>query len=64
MHSLAIEEQLAVLWYIYRDFVKENITPEAERPDENLSKSDGLVETSSRNVCRRPTSGAARSSYR
>ena len=44
LHSLAIEEQLAVLWYIYRDFVKENITPEAERPDENLSKSDGLVE--------------------
>ena len=44
LHSLGIEEQLAVLWYVYRDFVKENITPEPERPDENLEKSEGLIE--------------------
>jgi hypothetical protein len=43
-HSLAVDEQLAILWYVYRDFVKENITPEAERPDENLEKSEGLIE--------------------
>lgn len=44
LHSLDIDEQLAVLWYVYRDFVKENVTPEAERPDENLEKSEGLIE--------------------
>ncbi len=44
LHSLDMDEQLAVLWYVYRDFVKENITPEAERPDENLEKSSGLIE--------------------
>ena len=43
-HSLGMDEQLAVLWYIYRDFVKDNITPEAERPGENLSLSKELVE--------------------
>ena len=43
-HSLGMDEQLAVLWYVYRDFVKDNITPEAERPEENLSKSKELVE--------------------
>ena len=44
LHSLDIDEQLAVLWYVYRDIVKESITPEPERPDENLEKSEGLVE--------------------
>ena len=44
LHSLGMDEQLAVLWYVYRDFVKDNITPEAERPDENLSESQELVE--------------------
>ena len=43
-HSLSIDEQLAVLWYVYRDVVKDNITPEPERPDENLEKSEGLIE--------------------
>lgn len=43
-HSLGMDEQLAVLWYVYRDFVKDNITPEAERPNENLSESASLVE--------------------
>ena len=43
-HSLGMDEQLAVLWYVYRDFVKDNITPEAERPGENLSKATELVE--------------------
>jgi hypothetical protein len=42
-HSLDIDEQLAVLWYVYQDFVKENITPEPERPDEQLEKSEGLI---------------------
>ena len=44
LHSLGMDEQLAVLWYVYRDFVKDNITPEAERPNENLDKSEKLVE--------------------
>lgn len=44
LHSLEIDEQLAILWYVYRDLVKDNITPEAERPDENLDKSEGLIE--------------------
>ena len=44
LHSLGVEEQLAVLWYVYRDFVKDNITPEAERPEENLGKTEELVE--------------------
>ena len=44
LHSLGMDEQLAVLWYVYRDFVKDNITPEAERPNENLDKSEELVE--------------------
>ena len=44
LHSLDIDEQLAVLWYVYRDIVKENVTPEAERPDENLEKSSDLIE--------------------
>ena len=43
-HSLEIDEQLAFLWYLYQDFVKDNITPEAERPNENLEKSEGLIE--------------------
>lgn len=43
LHSLGMEEQLAVLWYIYRDFVKDNITPEAERPEENLADTEELV---------------------
>ncbi len=43
LHSLGMDEQLAVLWYVYRDIVKDNITPEAERPDENLEKSEGLI---------------------
>jgi hypothetical protein len=44
LHSLEIDEQLAILWYVYRDFVKDNVTPEAERPDENLEKSAGLID--------------------
>lgn len=44
LHSLGVDEQLAVLWYVYRDLVKESITPEPERPDENLEKSEGLID--------------------
>ena len=44
LHSLGMDEQLAVLWYVYQDFVKGNITPEAERKNENLDKSEGLIE--------------------
>ena len=44
LHSLGVDEQLAVLWYVYKDFVKDNITPEPERPDENLDKSNELIE--------------------
>ncbi len=44
LHSLEIDKALEVLWYIYRDFVKENITPEPERPHKNLEKSERLIE--------------------
>ena len=44
LHSLEVDEQLAILWYVYKDFVKDNITAEPERPDENLEKSSALVE--------------------
>lgn len=44
LHSLEIDEQLAILWYVYRDLIKEGVTPEAERPDENLEKSDSLIQ--------------------
>ena len=44
LHSLGMDEQLAVLWYVYQDFVKANITPEAERKNENLDKSETLIE--------------------
>ena len=44
LHSLGMDEQLAVLWYLYWDFVKGNITAEAERPDENLDKSEELID--------------------
>ena len=44
LHSLGVDEQLAVLWYVYRDVVKDNVTPEAERPDENLEKSSELIQ--------------------
>ena len=43
LHSLEIDEQLAVLWYVYRDVVKDNITPEPERPNENLDRSEDLI---------------------
>ena len=44
LHSLGVDEQLAVLWYVYRDVVKDSVTPEAERPDENLEKSSELIQ--------------------
>jgi hypothetical protein len=44
LHSLDIDEQLAVLWYVYQDVIKESFTPEPERPDEQLEKSEGLIE--------------------
>ncbi|GAB4541605.1 MAG: hypothetical protein Tsb0014_33660 [Pleurocapsa sp.] len=44
LHSLEIDEQLGVLWYVYRDVVKESVTPEPERPDENLEQSESLIE--------------------
>lgn len=42
-HSLAIDEQLAVLWYLYRDDIKNNITPTPERTDKNLERSEELI---------------------
>ncbi|BAU67205.1 hypothetical protein STA3757_46150 [Stanieria sp. NIES-3757] len=44
LHSLEIDEQLAILWYVYRDLIKEGVTPEAERPNENLEESDRLIQ--------------------
>lgn len=63
LHYLEIDEQLAIFWYVYRDFVKDNVTPEAERPDENLEKSAGLIDQVLANVSRRSTSTPARRDY-
>ena len=43
LHSLSEDNQLAVLWFLYQDLVKDKITPEAEREGENLEQADSLV---------------------
>jgi hypothetical protein len=42
--SISDDDKLAVLWCLYRDIVKEQITPEAEREGENLERTNSLIE--------------------
>jgi hypothetical protein len=42
--SISDDDKLAVLWYLYRDIVKEQITPEPEREGENLERTNSLIE--------------------
>ena len=43
LHSLSDDDQLAVLWFLYKDIAKEQITPEAEREGENLDQANSLI---------------------
>jgi hypothetical protein len=45
IQSLSRDDQLAVLWFLYQDFVKDNISPEAEREGENLEQANSLVDS-------------------
>lgn len=44
LHSLSDDDQLAVLWFLYKDIVKDKITPEAEREGENLEQANSLID--------------------
>lgn len=43
LHSLSDDDQLAVLWFLYKDIAKEQITPEPEREGENLDQANSLI---------------------
>jgi Orange carotenoid protein, N-terminal len=45
LQSLSSDDQLAVLWFLYKDLVKDKITPEAEREDENLEQANSLIDS-------------------
>jgi hypothetical protein len=45
IQSLSRDDQLAVLWFLYQDFVKDNISPEAEREGENLEEANSLIDS-------------------
>ena len=44
LKSISSDDQLAVLWFLYKDLVKDKITPEAEREGEELGKANSLVD--------------------
>ena len=44
LKSISSDDQLAVLWFLYKDIVKGKITPEAEREGEELGKANSLVD--------------------
>lgn len=44
LKSLSSDDQLAVLWFLYKDIAKDKITPEAEREGEELGKANTLVD--------------------
>lgn len=44
LKSLSSDDQLAVLWFLYKDIAKGKITPEAEREGENLGQANSLVD--------------------
>lgn len=43
--SFSGDDLLAVLWFLYQDLIKDKVTPEAERKDENLEQSNSLIES-------------------
>ena len=44
LKSLSSDDRLAVLWFIYKDIVKDKVSPEPEREGENLGQTDSLVD--------------------
>ena len=44
LKSISSDDQLAVLWFLYKDIAKGKITPEAEREGEELGKANSLVD--------------------
>ncbi|WP_319420699.1 orange carotenoid protein N-terminal domain-containing protein [Pleurocapsa sp. FMAR1] len=45
LHSLKDDDQLAVLWYLYKDIAKDKITAEPEREGENLEQANSLIDS-------------------
>ncbi|MEN9519095.1 MAG: hypothetical protein RLZZ381_1683 [Cyanobacteriota bacterium] len=45
LQSLSSDDRLAVLWFLYKDLVKDKITPEAEREGENLEQANSLIDS-------------------
>ena len=44
LKSLSSDDQLAVLWFAYKDLVQGNVTPEPEREGENLGQANSLID--------------------
>lgn len=44
LNSLSEDDRLAVLWFLYKDIVKDKIQPEAEREGENLEQANSLID--------------------
>ena len=44
LSSLKDDDKLAVLWYLYKDIIKDKVTPEPEREGEELGKTNSLIE--------------------
>jgi hypothetical protein len=45
LKSLSGDDQLAVLWFLYTDLVKEKIEPTPEREGENLGEANSLIDS-------------------
>ena len=44
LSSLKDDDKLAVLWYLYKDIIKDKVTPEPEREGEELGNTNSLIE--------------------
>ena len=44
LSSLSDDDKLAVLWYLYKDIIKDKVTPEPEREGEELGNTNSLIE--------------------
>ena len=44
LKSLSEDDRLAVLWFLYKDVVKGQVTPEPEREGENLEQTNSLID--------------------
>lgn len=44
LKSLSSDDRLAVLWFLYKDLIKDKVIPEPEREDENLGQADSLLD--------------------